>query len=424
MEPVSSGQGGADPPEFGDVATSSTFVYRFDAKTYERVVRDLDASGLLGELRQPAADDFEMMGTSVLGDFANRSVLRRQLAIELSPDRDRPIFADIQANPIIVVSTCLSERTVGVTINFFLGSADADQLIALAHSMYGRPSGEPVLRGGPSPDVDGSGQGRSIQQAQFAIAEQLSIVGYNARNHFRCVEIRRIGEERVAREAIRRYELPLYGVLSADEGWRWASRELAAARMSEAWATRDFNAVVGAGETALMVNLRPVAYANSQNEYFSRYFGHTEPYFSHRYTMAGLDHGQFLAQELCAYRQCVVDDLQHRLSGRRVSQLSVSLLGGIREQARRSSLDRSLIEDLFRLRDHPPTELNALVIVVEATSGLPQRLASLRQEVRAVEAEDQSLYLYIVNRILVRVAWISVIVALVSALVAIVAAVP
>jgi hypothetical protein len=130
--------------------------------------------------------------------------------------------------------------------------------------------------------------------------------------------------------------------------------------------------------------------------------------------VAALEHGPFMARELTAYRQCVVEDLQNRLQARRTLKMSVSLLGDVSGRARRNSLYRSLVEDLVRLRDHPPTELGALINIIEEDSELPSSLDNLRQEVQALEGEEQTLYLYRVNRILVLVAWVGVIVAVVG----------
>jgi hypothetical protein len=305
---------------------------------------------------------------------------------------------------------CAQDATVAVTLNLCLSQATADQLVAIGHSMSGRGAETPIIQLGlEEPDGEPVHEIRSILGAQQQIAEYLGITGQpNASSHFRCVEIRRIGDVATAEEAIERNLLALYGVLVADEGWRHVGAEVARRRFARRWGTRRFVAIMSIGDGTLLLNFRPTTYSLTQNAFFERHFAYVEPYFSNEYCVAGLEHGPFMARELTAYRQCVAEDLQSRLQGRRALKLTVSLLGDVRERARRNSLYRSLVEDMVRLRDHPPTELGALVNLIEEDSELPQSLDNLRQEVQALESEEQTLYLYRVNRLLVIVAWIGI----------------
>jgi hypothetical protein len=413
------------PPREGptfELSVSSTIVYRFAPAEFRELVKAVEDGGQLGPLTGAVAGDFEVARSSVLRELTDRDVSRHTLKVELSPEPDQPIFSHVDDDLCAVVSVSARDHTLAVTLNVCLAEISADQLVALAHSMYGRTATAPVLRVRPpalgsTPATETAAH--SIEQVHSAIAEHLTVSGRpKAASHFRCVEIRRMGDRTDAREAIAAYPLPLYGVLTADEGWRYVDRHTATTRLANVWGTRHFVGIVGMGDACLMLNFRSADFGTSQNAFLRRHFDHVEPYFDHRYRFAGLEHGTFFALELCAYRKCVVDDLQYKLDQRRTLRLSLSVFGDIREQARRQSLYRSLVEDLVRLRDHPPTELGALVDVIETGSGLPERLTHLRHEMQALETEEQMLYLHRVNRLLVVVAWIGVVVALVGLVVA------
>ena len=400
--------------EFQRVSMSSTVVYRFSPAVYGDINDKLVARRRLQPLAAQAQRDFEMTHTSVLGKLASRTVTRRRPAVTVSLDLSQAMFAHADHDVIHVVSGCVEDATLAVTINLCFSRATADQLVAIAHSMGGRPAEPAVL----SMRIEESGSAqtaRSINDLHQQIADYLGLVGRSsASSHFRCVEIRQFGNLTTAAEAMEKNVLALYGVLAGDEGWRYVSPEVAQKRFDHVWSTRDFVGIVSLGDSTLLLNFRPPAYGLAQNEFFERHFAYREPYFTNDYCVAALEHGPFMARELTAYRQCVVEDLQNRLQARRTLKLTVSLLGDVSGRARRNSLYRSLVEDLVRLRDHPPTELGALINIIEEDSELPRSLDNLRQEVQALEGEEQTLYLYRVNRILVLVAWVGVLVAVVG----------
>ncbi len=408
--------GGGD--EFQRILISNTMVYRYSHSGFKAIVDGMERRGQLGELAEQAARDFEVTGGSVLGEIASRTVIRRRPMVSVSLDLNQPMFAHAEPGVILVVSSCVEDTTVAVTVNICFSRASSDQLVAVGQSMYHRRVETPV--GSVQLGEKVTSPIRSVRDIQHQLAEHLGLLKRpHATSHFRCIEIRQFGNLTTASEALDKNALGLYGILAADEGWRYVGAEVAQRRFNHMWSTRGFVGIVSLGDSTLSLNLRPPDYSLAANSYFEHHFGRPESYFSNDFCIAGLEHGPFLARELAAYRQCVAEDMRKRLLSRRTLKLKVSVLGDVSGRAQRNSLYRSLVEDLVRLRDQPPAELAALVNMIEQDSGLPDSLDSLRQEVQALENEEQTLYLYRVNRVLVLVAWIGIVVAAVGVVAAI-----
>jgi hypothetical protein len=83
----------------------------------------------------------------------------------------------------------------------------------------------------------------------------------------------------------------LYGLVTGDEGWRYASSELVERTLARGWGSREFFWVTALGEGVLLVNDKPRTYGEDADIFFRRWLGMQEPYYAANFDVAGLDHG-------------------------------------------------------------------------------------------------------------------------------------
>jgi hypothetical protein len=399
------------------VSLSTTAVYHLSPAQYPAVAAAVKQR--LGELGyDPDPPDFAAIRGSVLEYLPTAKQARYS-----SPLRFRPPSAGHRLGLILATATeaaalvTFSEAytSVSVSINLYFASTRVDDVVALAQSAYTRQA---------TPNHDAESV-RSLVEARDRVAADIGVASQaQVTEHFRCAEIRGIGACRTADEAVRRYPRALYGVLICDEGWRYVDDATARAAIGEVWGTRSFVGVAAKGDGCLLLNFRPPGYSAMERRFSALFFNQAVPYFSHGYRVAGLEHGPFLAMELCSYRKCIVEDLNIQLRTRSdpTSPRPLSLMGGIRQRAYRRSLYRDLVQGMGRLQLHPPTELGALDSLVEARSGLPERLRYLDEMVRAFEAEEQMNYMYRVNSAMAMITALGLVVAVLSAVLAILVA--
>jgi hypothetical protein len=407
-------------PEFGRVSFSCTRVYRLPPDEFMSTAAAIRKK-LGGSPEGAVKADFNAIRGSVIELMPTAVLERHELSLQLLPDGAgalASLFAKV-SEASAFLSLAEGYSTISVTVNFFLPTASADELIALSHSFDGRCASSPVrIRLGST-----TSSVSSLNEMHEHLAGELGISSPNQiTDHFRCIEIREIESLVNAAAALRAHGTALYGVLLGDEGWRHVQEPVASAILANTWGTRSFFTVVGAGDGCLMLNLRPRTYSTSQGSFFTGFFGAELPYFSHEFKLANLEHGPFFAMELCSYRRCVVDDLRGRLERRGSAASPPSVLGGIMHRARRRSLYHEMTKELRRLQLNRMTELAALDNAIEAGSGLPDRIVRLTELVQAFEEEEQVAYMYRVNSTMAFLAWIGVVVATLGAVIAVIVA--
>src|SRR5262245_4921519 len=408
-------------PELRRISFSNTVTYRLQPDEFaERAAGLAKRFAGSGEIA-----DFVAIRGSVVEMMSTAQVPRYAVPLRLAPNQSAPNGVDDFTRLFARISEMSSflamdgdYSAISLTINFVLPSASVDELIALSHSCYGSSASSAVLISLDSTTTSG----HSLKELHEHLAKQLGISSSaQISDQFRCIEIREIESFADADAALSANIRPMYGALLGDEGWRHVPETVASSTLAKRWGTRSFFTVVSSGDGCLMLNLRPQAYSISQEKFFGGFFDGELSYFSHEFKVACVDHGPFFAMELCSYRKCVADDLRRRLERRGSSPSPPSVLGGIRHRAYRRSLYNELTQGLRRLRLNRMTELAALDNVVEAGSGLPDRLARLNELVQAFEAEEQVAYMYRVNSTMATIAWITLAVAVFGAVLTVIA---
>lgn len=135
----------------------------------------------------------------------------------------------------------------------------------------------------------------------------------------RCVEVRGFSNLRMdnPEELFENFPQQIYGLLVADEGWRFVPSETAKARFQLKWRTRSFLSVVSFAFCVVLVNLEEKEtykeYATSQQRIRKKYGYEAEEYFSFSPEIAGLKHGPLLMLENASVRRFILEQLSERI---------------------------------------------------------------------------------------------------------------
>jgi hypothetical protein len=121
-------------------------------------------------------------------------------------------------------------------------------------------------------------------------AKCIEICGFsNSQTNYPQSEIKGLVPEKLYR--------PFYGLLTADEGWRFVPAEIAKDRMQLRWSTRSYLDVIAYQNAVLVINLENENYKNTQTGIRKKYGHDLDPYFAFSTKIAGLKNGPLLRLE-------------------------------------------------------------------------------------------------------------------------------
>lgn len=129
------------------------------------------------------------------------------------------------------------------------------------------------------------------------------------------IEIRKISNSsNNPREVLKSYPQQIYGLLVADEGWRFVPRKYAEKRISESsWTSRTFFVTLADASGTLNLNFRESKnrkkYLDSQKSIREKYGCSVEDYFSHDFEIAGTENGGLMLLEPATLESCVLSSL-------------------------------------------------------------------------------------------------------------------
>ena len=150
----------------------------------------------------------------------------------------------------------------------------------------------------------------------------------------KCIEIRSISNlvRKDPQELFENFPLQMYGLLVADEGWRYVPFDTVGTRMLHTWRTRSFLNVVCFGECMILINLEEdktcISYQASQKQIREKYGYDVEKYFCFSPEIAGLNHGPLLLLENTSLHRFLLN----RVSEQVLEKKSQSLKELLRER--------------------------------------------------------------------------------------------
>lgn len=237
---------------------------------------------------------------------------------------------------------------------------------------------------------------------------------------FRIVELRGIPplmSPPALHSAIGETRRALYGVLSGDEGWQYAPESRARRAVERGWGSRSFFWVVGLGDGVLLLNDKPPAYATDADNFFRTWLGDTDPYFTTKYDLAGLDHGVLYAMERIACIGVRADHLiadirktteHHRQHGRLPHFRSAPISWFTFRSRRLRSTRLRLLACRESAGQTRIAELGKLYHVLEADVGLAARIETLERYSDVVDQEINAVIAARLGRLAIMIAVLSV----------------
>lgn len=122
-------------------------------------------------------------------------------------------------------------------------------------------------------------------------------------------------------KVIERFPRQIYGILAADEGWRFVPPEIAKSRLSKQWRTRRFLTVVPFGNSVVVLNFHHGKvhedYMESQKLLREQCQQQIEEYFTFSPEIAGLNHGPLLVLENALVQRVIMAHSSERMRERK-----------------------------------------------------------------------------------------------------------
>ena len=230
------------------------------------------------------------------------------------------------------------------------------------------------------------------------------------------VEMTRVGDCEAPSEVIERYPNELYGLLTADEGWRHVPADRARRRLEQRWATRDFATIIPGPGTVLQLNLNSNNcaddYRNAEQCYWSTYYGECPEYFQFDPPIAGLNHGSLITFETVMVmalliRKVLSENQQYpalrpRRTGASLRRALASPFARMREVRSRRAM---LLRAVQSLEDCSVDELNTLGRMLADELAIPAGIARVRDLLDLTENDLMLEYQGQTNRM---VLWLTV----------------
>jgi hypothetical protein len=373
--------------EFKDIRTA--FISVFSTPVREKITKE-EAINFLGKVGIKADwpnetkkmfDTFENFGTQRIAnqyfrlklDDINLSIMRQNKNISVTFKLVANVFLTIY--PMIGNSTIL--------INVRMEECNVDDAIFLQQSIYGRTKLNATL-----PAYLDSFRGLiSLKDITEKYIETISLaLGLPAKNqvifHSRCVEICDVPkfESFNPEDLLEKFPKQIYGLLVADEGWRFVPVEIARDRLSNRWRTRNFLEVVVFVESIVSINLENCEthkkYRTSQTKIREEYGHEVEDYFNRLTHIAGLNHGPLLMLENASVQLSVINRISEQVNEARSKSIKEIL-----------KLRKKLIDTLLKLSCIKIPEIDLLGQNVQRAMNVPNGIEDVKKKLAEIENE-------------------------------------
>ncbi|MDH5266490.1 MAG: hypothetical protein OEW62_02290 [Candidatus Bathyarchaeota archaeon] len=312
--------------EFNDVRLAFLSVFPLtvnESITREQAIEILKEKGINTEWKIPYSKDFKVAEEFLLP----RRITDQYFRLKLN-DFELSFVKMLQEKPIdirLLASVFLTiYPKVGVGVLLFsvrLNHGSVDDLVFLQQSLYGRTKLGIVLSP-PFKEVQKSNI--SLEEvAQKHINLILSAFSIPIQNprilRARCVEIRSLSDFKLRdpTELFEKFPNQTYGLLVADEGWRFVPPETAKGRMQLKWRTRNFLSVLALAQCVIFVNFQEketyTQYQASQKQIREKYGHEVEEYFTYSPEIAGLNHGPLFMLENASVQRFIIEQTEEQI---------------------------------------------------------------------------------------------------------------
>ena len=312
--------------EFNDVRLAFLSVFPFpDNKslTRKQAFETLKEKGIKAEWSIPYSTDFEIAEEFLLPKKITTQYFRLRLNdVKLSFAKilkERPTDIKLPTNVFLAIYPKVG---VGILLfNMKLNQCNVDDLIFLQHSLSGRTRLNVVFSLPLAKSQEGDISLKRITQKYVNLI--LSAFGIAIKDPkilvATCVEIRSLSNFEIndPKELFENFPNQVYGLLLADEGWRFVPAEIAKARMQSEWRTRNFLSVVTFGYCVIVVNLEGKEthkkYLASQKQIRENYNHKVEEYFTYSPEIAGLNHGPLFMLENGSVQRFIIEQMVEQI---------------------------------------------------------------------------------------------------------------
>jgi hypothetical protein len=321
-----------DPLEFNEAYAAFLGVFSMPLRkkmSRELAIKLLNEGGLKAEWNATCADNFEIYENFLLPHDISRQYFRVKLDdidVYLAAANEQITRVPLSAEVFLAI---YPEIKVGILmLNIRLGRCDVDQLIYFKQSFFGRFKLDVAL-----PASLGGAQRRIslnevVQNYAKSILSSFSIATTDlVVMPFACIEIRSLSDTNDSNDpedVFQNFPQQIYGLLVADEGWRYVPLEVARSRIEPRWGTRDFVKVACFAESVVMMNFEDKSgckYKEDQRDVRERFGCEVEKYFVSSSEVAGLRHGPLLMLENVSIQRFVVQQALARTTDTKTKKI-------------------------------------------------------------------------------------------------------
>jgi hypothetical protein len=215
------------------------------------------------------------------------------------------------------------------------------------------------------------------------------------------VEIKRWKDMETVDEIIRQDTRQVYGIMTGDEGWRNVPREMALARLENAWGSRDFIRFISFGTNSVFFNLYDskgaADYRENRRRFDEAYYGDMNPYFLLNSHIAGVNHGILFSIELVMVMKTICDRILRRQAGHHMGGHGSKLGQEIRKiKAYRGEL----ITALNKVESLEISEIGELERVMLTSQQIEPIIDKIKYLLELLESELDLLYQTSTNRLI------------------------
>ena len=206
------------------------------------------------------------------------------------------------------------------------------------------------------------------------------------------LEVNQYNEEDDIDVVFDKYALPLYGMMTGDEGYEYVGRKCAVERLSNYWSTRNFARAVAFNNNFMLVNLNrgenAKSYMEHQAKYGEDFYGGGNPYFNVDALTSGVCHGLFFTVETGMVAKTIGADVLSR----QVEKVHIKNVASANDISKTKVLRKDLILTLKRLEQIDIAELGALERMVMEGLDIIPLVEKLKYLLELLESELNLLY--------------------------------
>jgi hypothetical protein len=284
---------------------------------------------------------------------------------------------------VSVFLTIYPKVGVGILLfNMKLSQCDSDDLIFLQQSAIGKTKIKVALSppfGGLREMICSFEEVDCIYIDKILTALEMTAQD-SIRLRSRCLEICSVSNFRIdnPKKLFENFPKQMYGLLVADEGWRFVPIKVAKDRIQLKWRTRSFLNVFAFAQSILFINLKRCQmhkkYIESQKQLREKYAHKVEEYFVLAPEIAGLNHGPLLMLENASVQGFIIAQIEE--------QIVELKLKNIKELLR---FREKLLDALLKLSHIKIPEIGLLEQNVQNAMKIPKRIAEAKKKLEDVE---------------------------------------